>query len=364
MDISKNTRLILAAIVIAGVLLNLPDVFSRNPVPVLVTEKGYQVTVWAKDLGQPRVMVETPNGDLIASTYRDDTVLLVKKDADGDGRSDGTKILLSDLNYPFGLVLEKDVLFLAEENRVSKYSFDGQQLTNRKTVLDNLPVGGHTSRTLARGADGWFYLSIGSSCNRCIETQPWRAAIIRLKEGVKPQVFARGLRNTIGFDWHPVSGALYGVNAGSDQLGDDLPPEELNLIEKGKHYGWPYIHGLDTKDKDFWKKRPAQQIFTAPVHSFTAHSTPLSIHFLKSTGNPTALVGRHGSWNRAEKSGYDVIRLTWDADGKITQAPFLTGFIKDGEAIGRPVAVLQTADDSIYISDDEAGVIYKVQKVK
>ncbi|VAV91055.1 L-sorbosone dehydrogenase [hydrothermal vent metagenome] len=357
--------LLLGVAALALVMSNYVDRSAQDPISDLVVAPGYSVTTWAKDLERPRVMVETAGGDLIVSTYRGGSVLLVKKDADGDGVSDGSKVLLPDQNSPHGLLVENDTLFVAEENRISKYQIVGDTLTNRQTVLDGLPDDGdHASRTLARGPDGWLYVSIGSSCNRCIEENPWRAAIIRFKEGGKPEIFAKGLRNTVGFDWHPVTGKLYGVNAGSDLLGDDIPPEELNLIEQGKHYGWPYFHSTDFKDPKYWSKRPKGVEFVPPVHSFTAHSTPLSIRFLKGTAMPTALVGRRGSWNRSVKSGYDVVKLTWQPDGTITQSPFLTGFVKNEEASGRPVDTLQIADGSIFISDDTAGVIYKVAPVK
>ncbi len=362
---TKHALKIFVLIVAVVVLARLPGLFGKGPGPSLVIAPGYRVVTWAKKLGQPRLMVATATRDLIVSTYRDGTVLLLKKDADGDGVSDGKQVLLSGLNMPHGLVLEKDTLYLAEEHRVSQYHFDGNSLTKRKTILANIPEdGGHNSRTLKRGPDGWFYLSIGSSCNVCIEEHPWRASIIRFKIGTKSQVYAKGLRNTVGFDWHPVTDALYGVNAGSDLLGDDIPPEEMNLIEQGKHYGWPYVHSTKFKDPRYGPKTPKTLTFTPPVHSFTAHSTPLSIRFLKSKLLPTALVGRHGSWNRSEKSGYDVVKLIWQPDGTISQSPFLTGFVKDDNAIGRPVDVLQVPDGSIFISDDEAGVIYKVQAIK
>jgi len=362
---SRTLPLLLVLTVITLVISNYISTSARDPAPDLVIAPGYKLVTWAKNLDRPRVMVETASGDLIVSTYRGNSVLLVKGDANGDGVSDSSKVLLSGLNNPHGLMLEKDVLFVAEEHRISKYRFDGTLLTDRQIVLEELPDDGdHASRTLARGPDGWIYVSIGSSCNRCIEKHPWRAAIIRFKEGEKPEIFAKGLRNTVGFDWHPVTDKLYGVNAGSDLLGDDIPPEELNLIEPGKHYGWPYFHSTNFKDPKFWSKRPKDIVLVLPVHSFTAHSTPLSIRFLKTTGKPTALVGRRGSWNRSVKSGYDMVKLTWQPDGTIIQTPFLTGFVKNDKASGRPVDVLQIADGSIFISDDTAGVIYKVKPVK
>ncbi len=210
--------------------------------------EGYRFEVFARDLGRLRLMQMTENGDLIVSGYRDGNILLVKADRDGDGRSDGQQDLLEGLNQPHGLLLEGRTLYVAEEQRVVRYDFDGAKLENERVILEGIPADGHSSRTLKRGPDGFLYLSIGSSCNACIEEHPWRAAILRFKEGAAPEIFASGLRNTVGFDWQPGTGALFGVDNGRDNLGDDVPDDEVNRIEAGKHYGWPYVHGADVPD--------------------------------------------------------------------------------------------------------------------
>ncbi len=180
-------------------------------------------------------MQMTENGDLIVSGYRDGNILLVKADRDGDGRSDGQQDLLEGLNQPHGLLLEGRTLYVAEEQRVVSYDFDGAKLENERVILEGIPGGdGHSSRTLKRGPDGFLFLSIGSSCNACIEEHPWRAAILRFKEGAAPEIFASGLRNTVGFDWQPGIGALFGVDNGRDNLGDDIPDDEVNRIEAGQ----------------------------------------------------------------------------------------------------------------------------------
>ncbi len=283
--------------------------------------EGYQFEVFARDLGTPRMMQMTGDGDLIVSGYQNGNIILLKRDGDGDGRSDGRIVLRENMQLPHGLVLEGGTLFVAEEQRVVKYDFDGQTLKNERVVLDGLPEGGgHSSRTLARGPDGFLYLAIGSSCNSCLEDHPWRAALLRFKEGAAPEIFAAGLRNTVGFDWQPGTGALYGVDNGRDNLGDDVPDDEVNRIEEGKHYGWPYVHGKGVG-------RSAAQCAGRP-RSGAARPWPRrpcgAAVDCVSGGTDTALVAEHGSWNRTEKAGYRIVQLTFDAGG-ISETVFLVG---------------------------------------
>ena len=322
--------------------------------------KGYRLEVFARDLGQPRLMQMTAEGDLIVSGYSNGTILLVKADRDGDGRSDGQGVLREGLNQPHGLLLEGSTLYVAEEQRVVSYDFDGATLDKERVILEGVPGGGgHSSRTLKRGPDGFLYLSIGSSCNSCIEEHPWRAAIIRFKEGTAPEIFASGLRNTVGFDWQPGTGALFGVDNGRDNLGDDVPDDEVNRIEAGKHYGWPFVHGADVQDPKLYSAMPQGLAPVSQFHGLGGHVAPLSIRFLR---DGTALVAEHGSWNRTEKSGYRIIRLVFDGD-KAREEVFLTGCEENDEVICRPVDTLEAPDGGLYVTDDYAGAIYSVAKV-
>ncbi|MCP5081617.1 MAG: sorbosone dehydrogenase family protein [Alphaproteobacteria bacterium] len=333
----------------------------------LTVRSPYSISTFATGVSGARLMQMTPQGDLIVST-RSSQVHLVHADKDGDGRADRVGQLIKGLDEAHGIWLEGGQLYVAEEGKVHLYRYDGvkREATFEKTLISNLPDdGGHSTRTIKKGPDGWFYVSIGSSCNVCIEDNPWRSAIIRFKPGAVPELYAEGLRNSVGFDWHPETGEMFAVNAGRDHLGDDHPREELNQIEKGKHYGWPYAHGADnTPDTEFAKHKPKGLNIEAPAHTFTAHSTPLSIRFLKhqaQTGlNGAALVALRGSWNRSEHSGYKVVLLRWGPDGKISQEDFVTGFDHAGAVVGRPVDVFETSDGTIFISDDDADVIYKL----
>ena len=320
---------------------------------------GYSLEVFARGLGSPRLMQMTAGGDILVSGFRDGTLLLVKADKDGDGRSDGTVTLAQDLDQPHGLLLEGRALHVAEEQRVVAYDFDGAAIGKRRVILDGLPTGGnHSSRTLKRGPDGWFYLSIGSSCNSCVEDHPWRAALLRFREGERPEIFAQGLRNTVGFDWEPGSGRLYGVDNGRDSLGDDTPDDEVNLIAQGRHYGWPYVHGADLADPKLHGSAPAGFEPQPQFHGLGAHVAPLALRF---TGPGEALVSEHGSWNRSIKSGYRIVRLSFTATGA-SESPFLSGCEENDEVICRPVDIVQAADGSLFVSDDYAGAIYRVAR--
>lgn len=331
---------------------------------------GFKANLYAADLPAPRIMVATSSGDLIVSMRGNNSVMRILPDRDGDGRSDGTVPLLQGLAKPHGLALDEDWLYVAEEARVFRIRYDaasGKVSGPPETVLARLPAsGGHWTRTLKRGPDGFFYLTAGSNCNACIEEHPWRAAMVRFRPGEEAELFASGLRNTVGFDWRPQTNELFGVDNGRDYLGEDLPPEELNLIEKGGFYGWPFFYGNNVPDPDYGKYEvPAAVKPRGPVHEFQAHTAPLSIRFLRQLKAPgyeaAALVGLHGSWNRSERVGYEVVSLHWDQVGRISQKPFLTGFLlPDGAVWGRPVDVIDVDGTTLYVSDDAGGAIWRI----
>lgn len=334
----------------------------------LAPPQGFTVNVYAVGLGEARAMVLTSKGDIILSSppHR---VLLIRADSHANGRSDRVETLIEKLDNPSGLFLDGDQLYIAEDSRVLRVGFDadtGKIAGTLETILPALPPGGmHWTRTIKKGPDGFFYVSIGASCNVCIETNPWRAGIIRFKPRENAELYASGLRNTVGFDWQPGTSSLYGVDNGRDWLGDNLPPDEVNQIEEGGFYGWPYLYGDNRPDPDFGKKagdRASHAI--APVYELPAHVAPLSILFLRHSKtakfSDAALVAEHGSWNRSQKIGYQVVALHWRKD-QIAEEPFLTGFLTaGGDVLGRPVDIIESPDDTIFISDDHNGVIWRV----
>ena len=332
---------------------------------------GFSLSVYAKDLANARMMRLSQRGDLLVSRPRHGEIVSLLRDNNHDSLPDGQRLLLSGLKRPHGLAFYQQWLYVAESDAVGRVKFNHQ--TGRvegeyQRLIEGLDdSGNHWTKTLGLGPDGWFYLSSGSSCNVCEETNSRRATMMRFHpDGSGLAVYATGLRNSVGFDWAPWDQSLYATDNGRDLLGNDFPPCELNKIEESQFYGWPYVNGFAQLDPDFGKvTEDALQTSTSPAFGFRAHNAPLGIHFLTPSGWPqafkrSALVALHGSWNRSERDGYKVVSLHWQADGSIVEQDFLSGFLGEDDVIGRPVDVVQGADGVVYISDDYAGVIYRV----
>jgi glucose/arabinose dehydrogenase len=333
--------------------------------------EGFSIGLYTDGVEGARLLRFTPTGDLLVSAPRSGRILLVERDADADGRADGVRVLLEDLNRPHGLDLRDGRLYVAETDAVGHVRFDPQARAVRgefERIVTGLPGGGnHWSRTLRFGPDGLMYVSVGSSCNVCLEDQPERAALLRFQpDGGGKQIYATGLRNSVGFDWRPGTGELYATDNGRDLLGDDFPPCELNRVVEGGFYGWPFANGDRVADPDHGAGNPARIAASIPpAHGFRAHTAPLGITFIRGARVPpayrgAALVALHGSWNRTGKDGYSVVSLHWDESGAISERPFATGFLLDEDVIGRPVDVAEGPDGAFYISDDYAGAIYRV----
>lgn len=342
---------------------------------------GFEVGIYASDLPSARLMVVAAGGQILLSQPRGGLVTALEPDRDGDGRSDGRRVLFSGLDRPNGLDLSEGYLYVAEATQIFRIPFDSQSATvtgAREVVVAGLTADGtHWRKTVRIGPDGAVYLGQGSTCNVCIEADSRRATLMRWpREGGEGgefgegEVLASGTRNPYGFDWAPWDQSLYATENGRDLLGDDLPPDELNRIVPGGFYGWPFRHGRDLVDPEYGATpdpRVARAI--APAHEFGAHTAPLGMRFLRHPARPpayarTALVALHGSWNRSTPAGYAVVALDFDANGRISERPFLAGF-RDAEGlIGRPVDVVEGDDGAIYVSDDYAGVIYRVRALR
>ena len=373
---------------LAGVLfwLFLPERFTSNapfnPAGINTPDEGqladrislppgFLLNVFAKELAGARMLEVTDHGDVLVSLPADGKVVLLKGDDDGDGKADGQIDLIANLSRPHGLDIYAGWLYVAEADAIGKVEFDSKNRTlvgAYKQIVTGLPRGGdHWTRSLKISPDKWIYLSIGSTCNVCMQNDPRRAAMLRFGlDGSNGEIFATGLRNTVGFDWRPDTGMLYGVDNGRDFLGDDFPPCELNLIERGGFYGWPYANGDKVPDPDFGEGNEAEiQESIAPVYGFAAHTAPLGVSFLRSNQLPekyrqALLVALHGSWNRTERQGYEVLSLHFREDGEIEENKFVTGFEVDDDVSGRPVDVAEGINGEIYISDDYTGMIYRV----
>jgi glucose/arabinose dehydrogenase len=333
--------------------------------------EGFSASLYAEDLAGARTLLFAPNGDLLVSRPRSGEVVVLAADADGDRRADSRRSLMTERHQPYGMAFHGRWLYLAEGDAISRIEFDRETSTTRgefERLVTDLPSGGnHWTRTLHFGPDGWMYLSLGSSCNVCIEEDPRRAAMVRYRpDGSGEEIYATGLRNAVDFDWQPGTGTLYATDNGRDLLGDDFPPCELNAIEAGGFYGWPFASGDNVPDPDFGEGNEAL-IATAisPAHAFRAHNAPLGITFVRGENAPAelrgaALVALHGSWNRTSKDGYSVVSLHWDDAGRISERDFMTGFERDEDVIGRPAHIAEGPDGAFYVSDDYSGSIWRV----
>ncbi len=331
---------------------------------------GFRIRLYAAGLSDPRFLLFTETGDLLVSSRRENAVFLLEPDRNGDGRSDATRPLVTGLHSPQGLDLHEGWLYIGETDRLQRRRYDPatRELGPAHVLVGDLPGGGrHYTRTVRVGPDGRLYVSVGSSCNVCEEEDPRRAALLRYAlDGSGEELYATGLRNSVGFDWRHGTGELYAVDNGRDLLGDDFPPEELNRIEAGGFYGWPYASGDRVPDPEFGPRDPDKvRASLPPAHAMTAHAAPLGIHFYRGSALPeryrgAAFVAQHGSWNRTRKSGYRVIALFFDDRGAIREEDFAVGWELDEDVIGRPVDVAEGPDGALYVSDDYAGAIYRI----
>jgi glucose/arabinose dehydrogenase len=335
---------------------------------------GFSLSLFAKNLGAPRVLVWDPKGTLLVSIPSEGRVVALP-DTNGDGMSDETVTVAKGLNLPHGLAFHDGKLYIAETNAVAIYEYDqaSYRATNRKKIIDLPGNGNHFSRTIRFGPDGRLYTAIGSTCNVCNEKDNRRAKIfVSNPDGSDFHTYASGLRNAVFFAWSPFDQRMWATNMGRDLLGDDTPPDTVNIVTEGKNFGWPYCYGKNIWDRTFDGSAKAEAFCKTvePSHiDMQAHSAPLGLAFVPKSW-PTQyqnslLVALHGSWNRSVPTGYKIVRFVLDEKGDYVRTEdFLTGWIQNGGALGRPVDLLFNSEGSLYISDDKAGVIYRLSVIQ
>lgn len=330
---------------------------------------GFSIDLYATDVPNARSMALGSDGTLFVSTRRAGNVYALV-DRDQDQVADDKFLLASGLFFPNGVAFHEGALYVAEINRILRYDQIETQLATPPepvVVTDHLPSDRHHGWKFIRfGPDGWLYVPVGAPCNVCTRQDPRYASILRMRpDGTEPTVFAHGVRNSVGFDWHPATGELWFTDNGRDHLGDDLPPDELNHAPSaGLHFGFPYCHGGDIVDPEFGAQRSCDA-FIPPAMRLGPHVASLGMRFYTGEMFPPEyqnqiFIAEHGSWNRSSRIGYRVTLVRLENNRAISYDVFAQGWLQGEERWGRPVDVQVMPDGALLVSDDTAGAIYRI----
>ena len=330
---------------------------------------GFGISIFAQGLRDPRMMALGSDGYLSVAERGAGRIVRLP-DRDPDGVADAVVVVAEDLSAPSSIAFYRDgSLYVGETKRVLRLSAPDERglFQEQQVIVDGLPSGGHNTRTVLFSPD-WssLFVSIGSSCNVCVEEDQRRATIMRYNpDGSGEQVYAQGLRNAVGITFRPGSGELWATNNGRDRLGDDQPPETVYQIREGDNAGWPYCHSGRIVDPDYGSPTACDGV-VAPAVEMQAHSAPLGLTFYSGSQFPEEYWGDlfiafHGSWNRAVPTGYKLVRVPMQ-DGRAGQVrDFATGWLRaNSSQWGRPVDVLTGAGGSLFVSDDSGGTIYRI----
>jgi len=347
----------------------LAAVFADLPLNTLRLPEGFAIELYAGDVEGARSLALGPDGTVYAGTRRIDRVYAIP-DRNRDGKGDEVLIIDSGLNSPNGVAVWDDDLYVAEIDRILRYDNIGGRLSNPPDpviVYDGLPKDRHHGwKFIAFGPDGKLYIPIGAPCNVCEKSDERYAGIGRInRDGTGFEMYAFGVRNTVGFSWHPETGDLWFTDNGRDFLGDNRPPDELNRAPVGGlHFGFPYLHGSDIEDPRFGGRGGGIE-FTLPAQELGAHVAALGMRFYTGTMFPEEyrghiFIAEHGSWNSTVPVGYRISLVRLEDGRPVSYEPFISGWLQEGRDWGRPVDLLVMPDGSMLISDDEQGVIYRV----
>ena len=334
---------------------------------------GFQVTYFADNVPGARSMTLSPSGTLFVGTMGSTVYAL--RDANGDGKADAVNVVSSQLKTPNGVAFKDGALYVGEINRILRFDDIEKKLTDPPApvvVTSTYPSDRHHGwKFIAFGPDGWLYVPVGAPCNICKSTDAVYASLTRIRpDGTGREIVAHGIRNTVGFTWHPTTNELWFTDNGRDWLGDDSPPCELNrMTTVGQHFGYPFCHAGDIADPEFGDQRPCSD-FRPPAQRLGPHVAPLGLRFYTGQMFPSAyrnqlFIAEHGSWNRSRKIGYRVSLVRLDAQGRATAyEPFATGWLDEAaqESWGRPVDVQVMPDGALLVSDDQAGAIYRISR--
>jgi glucose/arabinose dehydrogenase len=365
-----------AALVLLGCAASTPSA-AELPLDSIRLPPGFEITVFASGLPDARSMTRSAGGVIYVGTRRAGNVYAVR-DQDGDGKADGAVTLASGLESPNGVAFRDGSLYVAEISRVLRFDDVDAKLKDPPepvVVTDDYPTDRHHGwKYIAFGPDGWLYVPVGAPCNICDPENPIYASITRIRpDGSGREIYAEGIRNTVGFTWHPGTGVLWLTDNGRDNLGNDVPADELNRApEKGLHFGYPFCHQGDVPDPQFGsgsgKGEDVCAKYTPPAQKLGPHVAALGLKFYTGDMFPAEYRGRlfiaeHGSWNRDTPIGYRVMQVRVEGGKAVSYEPFATGWlpgVDEDDAWGRPVDVLVLPDGSMLVSDDRAGAIYRI----
>lgn len=331
---------------------------------------GFTIQVYAEVPGARSMTLDQSGSNLVVGTMGDAVYVVVDKDK--DWKADAVGMLIDGLKVPNGVAMHQGMLYIAERHRIVRYrtsdfnsDFPGDK--QGEVIFDRLPDKAHHGwRYIDFGPDDKLYVTVGSPCNIC-DVTGLEGTIVRMSpDGRTWGVFARGIRHSVGLDFHPETGMLYFTDNNTDWMGDDVPPGELNAASRaGMHFGFPYYAGGSVRHPEWADKSPPARA-TMPVVEFQAHVAPLAVRFYTGDMFPKeyrndAFVAQHGSWNRSTPVGYRVMRIKFDDKGSVIgKVVFADGWLQQEKAWGRPVDLLQLPDGSLLLSDDYQGVIYRI----
>ena len=330
---------------------------------------GFEISVYADNVENARSMTRGEKGTLFVGSRSAGKVYGIV-DQNGDNRADQVYTLARGLNMPNGVAFRNGALYVAEVNRVLRYDNIESRLANPPkpvVVRDDFPTDQHHGwKFIKFGPDDMLYVPVGAPCNICEPSDKRYASIMRMNpDGTGLTIFANGVRNSVGFDWHPDTEELWFTDNGRDWLGDDQPPDELNRAPRQRlHFGFPYCHGGDIPDPEFGTKKECGE-FVPPVMRLGPHVAALGMRFYRGDMFPDEYRGQifiaeHGSWNRSVPIGYRITLVRLQGNGALTYEVFAEGWLKKGRAWGRPVDVQVMPDGAVLVSDDRAGVIYRI----
>ena len=345
------------------------DLFKKYNLDKIKLPAGFKISVYA-EVPNAREMCWGDKGTLFVGGREGGKVYAVR-DENKDGVGDKVYVIASGLHMPNGVAFRKGSLFVAEVSRILRYDNIEANLTNPPkpaVVFDKYPTEEHHGwKFIAFGPDGKLYVPVGAPCNVCEKENPIYGTITRMNaDGTGMEIFARGIRNSVGFDWHPKTKELWFTDNGRDNLGDDVPNDELNHApKKGMHFGFPYCHQGDVLDPEFGKGKNCAD-YTPPAQKMGPHVAAIGMRFYNGKMFPAEykdqiFVAEHGSWNRSVPIGYRVMVVKLDKNSKpISLTPFAEGWLQNKDVSGRPADVEIARDGSLLISDDKQGAIYRV----